>query len=733
MTKPMREFPAMAITGIAASCALGADRFSAVQAITDDQVGFSKGDALEQLPEQVISIAQAREAAPVVGCAPDRAEQLLGRAIRDAMSDAGYDHDDDSPNRAVVLGTTLGGARHIGEALRKDDLGPYGRVNNGAVAFHTLESCGLPRGAITLSGACASGLTTVINAALLIASGQTDVAVAAGYDPISEFSLGGFRSLRLVAPDRSMPFESDRSGMKIGEGYGALVLEHPERALKRGARIHAWLVGWGERSDAYHLTHPQPEGEGAAHALQATLARAGTDNTPHLMMAHATATPANDEAEYAAYSQVFQEQLAEIPVCALKSRIGHALGGAGAVELVLGLTALEQGFLPTTGPGETDGTLFPNINVQRGEVSPTQAERISVLSLGFGGADACVLVDRNRPEEAQDTPQFVATEDKAVITGISALLPGIGRRSGLQAGENLHTIPGPIDLEVMDGLDDPRAVRRLAILARLARAGARLAAEDANLDDAMITECHAIMATFHGPIPYTLGHYNALLEDGVEMGNPLFFAESVPNIASAQTSLALGIRGSTNTIFGTRTSGLEAMHLARLRIESGMADRVIVVAVEEYDELTKRVLDHHGLLQRADGTSEEVGGGAIGFVLERASIAAERGATPMAQVTESALDWPHEGGAHAHIINGRKLVSKYSNGRAHRVTSSHSMIGRIERLIARPSDSESRDIPELHSVAPFFPVLEAVSKREPTLLVGCDYHGATAVIALDPC
>ena len=731
MSGPTREFPAVAITGIAASCALGANRFDAIRAIANDEIGFSEGDALEQFPVQAISVGQAREADPPVGCTPDRAEQLLGRAIRDAMEDAQCP-EDECPARSVVLGTTLGGARHIGEALRNDDLTSYGRVNNGAVAFHSLKASSLPLGAISLSGACASGLTTVINAALLIAAGETDLAVAAGYDPISEFSLGGFRSLRLVAPERSMPFERDRTGMKIGEGYGAIVLEDPERALARGARIHAWLVGWGERSDAFHLTHPDPGGVGAAHALKATLSRAGHAKTPQLMLAHATATPANDEAEYAAYHDVFDAQLPEIPVCALKSRIGHALGGAGAVELVLGLTAMEQGLLPTTGPGETDRSLFPNINVSRGATGPSDVERFSVLSLGFGGADACVLVDKNRPEEDQTyTPSSSPTEE-VVITGISALLPGMGRLSGPDAGKDLCLTPGNVDLEALEGLDDARAVRRLSILARLTRAAARLAANDAQLDEHMIMECNAIMASFHGTIPYTIGHYNAVIDDGVEMGNPLFFAESVPNIASAQTSLALGIQGSTNTIFGTRTSGLEALHLARLRIESGIADRVIVVAVEEYDDLAQNVMDHYGLLRRDDGTKEKVAGGAIGFVLERASEASKRGAAAAAVLSASALTWPYESGIAAHVASGRKLVSQHGAGRVSRPTPSLGQIGRIERLIARSTRRQSEERPELHSVAPFIPLLESIATQEPTLLVGCDFHGATAVVGVDP-
>ena len=257
----------IAITGAAAICALGTDRRSALEALLGDRVGFVPGDGLEARPEQNPGVGQAIDLDPSVGCVADRAEQYLARVIQDALEDAGRPSVD--PGRiGIVLGSTLGGIRHMGHGFRNEVHAPLQRVNCGAVMFHALRDTGLPRGAFSLSAACASGLTAVLNGSLLLSSGDFDLVIAGGYDPISEFSLGGFMSLRLVAPANTMPFEAERMGMKVSEGYGVVVLERADSVSERNAKPLAWIAGSGERSDAFHLTQPKPDGSGAAAALR---------------------------------------------------------------------------------------------------------------------------------------------------------------------------------------------------------------------------------------------------------------------------------------------------------------------------------------------------------------------------------------------------------------------------------------------------------------------------------
>ena len=181
---------------------------------------------------------------------------------------------------------------------------------------------------LTTSAACASGLSAIAQGITLLESGDADLVVAGGYDAISEFPYGGFNSLRLVAEGAIAPFTRDRTGMKIGEGYALVVLERSEDASARGATVVARIVGYGETSDAHHLTQPDPTGAGAARAVRAALARGGTaPGEIGLLSAHATATPNNDAAEHAAFTAVFGA--ARPPIVAFKSHLGHTLGGAG--------------------------------------------------------------------------------------------------------------------------------------------------------------------------------------------------------------------------------------------------------------------------------------------------------------------------------------------------------------------------------------------------------------------
>ena len=721
-----RVSPSIAITGASAICAVGTDRHAAVRRILSGETGFSEGDGLENHPEDNPRVAQALDLDEKIGCRPDRAERYLQQAIKDAIEDGGWTGR--LPERtAVVLGTTLGGIRHFGDGLRRKDIKAYARLNNSSVSRYSLEGTGLPLGAISLSAACASGLTAIINGALLLESGEADLVIAGGYDPISEFSLGGFMSLRLVAPDRTMPFEADRVGMKVGEGYGVVILERVDDAERRGAGILGLLDGSGECSDAYHLTQPQPEGKGAARAMASALT-AGTEAPPGWILAHATATPANDGAEYAAYERALGTDLEKTPITALKSRLGHTLGAAGALELVLGLTALDDAKLLTTADGTTDTENFPRLNLLRGEAPNASVDRLAILSLGFGGADACLTVNR----AGTPAPTRRVMEEDVVLTGIGALLPGIGARSGPASGQGLHDLAGSVENSALEGLDDPRATRRLAQISCLARAVGRLAVDDAELTTEELSSSDALIGSFHGAIGYSLDYYSDLIESGIEHGNPLMFAESVPNIGSAQASLALGIGGATLTVIGSRTAALEALHLARLRIQNGLAERALVIGVEESHSIIREVMELQGLLLRPDGSAQTVGSGAIAFVLEGASAARARDAKVVARLADTGLAWPSSNSLSDRIRAGRALLRR-SGGHPPRTTESPGPIGKIELAIASPGSKDEGNRSELGAIGPLASMLEAIEEGVPAAVVAADFQGTSGLIVIEPC
>src|SRR5262249_39793738 len=152
--------------------------------------------------------------------------------------------------------------------------------------------------------------------------------IVGGYDVMSEYAYAGFSSLRLIAPGPVRPFSAGREGMNISEGYAALILERDSDAARRGGRPLAVVRAVAGSSDCHHLTHPHPQGQGAACAVRSALDAAYLRaDEIGLVSAHATGTPGNDEAEYASLDAVFGDRLDRVPVVAFKSHLGHTLGG----------------------------------------------------------------------------------------------------------------------------------------------------------------------------------------------------------------------------------------------------------------------------------------------------------------------------------------------------------------------------------------------------------------------
>jgi 3-oxoacyl-[acyl-carrier-protein] synthase II len=257
----------------------------------------------------------------------------------------------------------------------------------------------------TISTACAAGSQAIGEAAEIIRRGEASIMLAGGTEaPISQFSLGGFCAMRAlstreVEPEKaSCPFDARRDGFVPGEGAAVLVLERLSNARMRGARIYAELVGYGTTCDAYHVTAPDPQGEGAARAMYRALRTAGlTPPQVDYINAHATSTVVGDLAETLAIKRVFDEYAYSVPISATKSMIGHLTSAAGAVEAVAALLALHHGVLPPTINQEDPD---PECDLDYVPNSAREAPDIQVVmsnSFGFGGVNS-VLIFRHVEE-----------------------------------------------------------------------------------------------------------------------------------------------------------------------------------------------------------------------------------------------------------------------------------------------------------------------------------------------
>jgi 3-oxoacyl-[acyl-carrier-protein] synthase II len=333
-------------------------------------------------------------------------------AAKQAMADSGYKAD--TPDRqarlGVLVGSGIGGLPGIEETtLTLKEKGPRrvspffipGSLINlagGIIGIH--HGCKGPNHAVVT--ACATGSHAIGDAGRLIAFDDADVMIAGGAESsICRVGIAGFIACKALSthfndtPERaSRPYDRDRDGFVMGEGAGIVVLEELEHAKARGARIYAELVGYGLSGDAYHVTAPAPDGDGAYRCMQAALKRAGLSaHDIDYVNAHGTSTPLGDEIELKAIERLMGNRANELTMSSTKSSIGHLLGAAGAVEAIFSILALRDNVAPPTinldHPSvETPIDLVPH--------RPRKKEINTVLSnsFGFGGTNASVIFRR---------------------------------------------------------------------------------------------------------------------------------------------------------------------------------------------------------------------------------------------------------------------------------------------------------------------------------------------------
>ena len=288
-------------------------------------------------------------------------------AARQALDDAGWKPKtpEEQNTTGVLIGSGIGGIEGIADtAITLHERGPRrvspffipGRIINLASGHVSIEH-GLKGPNSAVVTACSTGAHAIGDAGRLVALGDADVMVAGGAEsPVNRMALAGFNALRALStgfndePTRaSRPYDKDRDGFVMGEGAGVVVLEALEHATARGAKIYAELTGYGMSGDAYHITAPAPDGDGAFRCMAMAMKRAGTaPGDIDYINAHGTSTPMGDEIELGAVQRLVGNAAGRISMSSTKSCIGHLLGAAGAVEAIFSILAIRDGVAPPT-------------------------------------------------------------------------------------------------------------------------------------------------------------------------------------------------------------------------------------------------------------------------------------------------------------------------------------------------------------------------------------------------
>lgn len=249
--------------------------------------------------------------------------------------------------------------------------------------------------------ACASSTHALANAFDFIRLGRGDVMITGGSEAsVTKAGVGGFSSMKALSERNddpstaSRPFDAGRDGFVLGEGAGAIILEELEHAKSRGANILAEVVGMGMTADAYHITAPHPEGLGARNVMKMALADAGLNPEDiDYVNVHGTSTPLGDIAEVRAISQVFGDHAYDLNISSTKSMTGHLLGAAGAIEVIAGVVAINEAFVPPTiNHFEDDPELDSRLNFTFNEAQERKVRTVLSNTFGFGGHNASVIL-----------------------------------------------------------------------------------------------------------------------------------------------------------------------------------------------------------------------------------------------------------------------------------------------------------------------------------------------------
>ena len=343
----------------------------------------------------------------------DRYSQFAIVAARELMKDANLQVDKINPERfGVAVSSGIGGFATIEEQKKiliekgPDRVSPMiipMAILNMAAGNISIE-VGAKGESFSMTTACASGTHTIGECYRIIKHGYQELMIAGGTEAsITPLGISGFTNIKALSTIQdktraSIPFDKERNGFVMGEGAGVILLEELEHAIQRGAKIYAEIVGYGVTSDSYHITSPAPEGEGGARAMKNAIEEAGiTPEKIDYINAHGTSTHLNDICETMAVKKAFGNAAKNVMMSSTKGNTGHLLGAAGAIEAIVCIKALEDGFVPATigyrvPDEECDLDIVPNYGRKQ------NIKYVMSNSLGFGGHNSSIIMKKYKME-----------------------------------------------------------------------------------------------------------------------------------------------------------------------------------------------------------------------------------------------------------------------------------------------------------------------------------------------
>jgi 3-oxoacyl-[acyl-carrier-protein] synthase II len=709
--------PRVAVTGVGVICGVANSAETFAKALLEGRRGFSR------ISDPRVSHLRATHAAIVedIFLSPeddaltrnmDRWVRLSLFAARQAMASADLPKTL-GPTAGIVLGTCSGGMltveRQCDMRLKtgaKVDGLSYFSSRYYSAAKILARATGASGPSCTVVTACAAGSSAIAHAADLIRGGMCDVCLAGGADSFALSTLIGFDALKATCEGLCSPF-SDIIGLNLGEGAGVLVLESMDRAKSRGATVWGEVLGYGLSNDAFHATAPDPSGKGQTRAVERALVDAAVSAEQiEYVNAHGTGTRANDSVESRVIAKVLGERSKVVPVSSTKSMIGHCLGGAGALEAAACLIAAREGVLPPTA-GFTVPREGCSLDYVKDAGRPFTGSIVLSNSFGFGGNNACLVMDTKPRFNAQDAknvaggfmpPLSASAKDapgfafRPVITGsgmVHALgidhhrldstdVSGIGPilRFTVSNTDAVAGLVPEIDIKKIDRRLD---LRNMDLCSQYTAIAARLSLEDAAIQvkPSVTEDIGLVLGLAVGPSRGESAHVRSAVENDFQLDTVDSFPYVVQNEVSGHAARALLLKGH-NTVFSTgRGAGLCSLVAAAVAVQMGHSKCLIAAAA---DELTERSFgDAAEARIFGEARRTVLGEGAAAFMIESKQSACDRGAPIRGEV----LGW----GATTDVSD-LLCTTKDSAARAVEAALNHAGISPIEVRFAAISNAD---------------------------------------------
>ena len=554
----------------------------------------------------------------------DRSARLCIKAATEAIADAGLQGNAAS-EAGVIVGSCIGGAVSIDEYLTaqkegKEDDSKISNMAASSIANNAASYLGLNGVTANIVNACAAGTMSIAYACDLIRSGNGNVFLAGGTDPFSSLAFAGFHALHALSVESCSPLNHS-NGITLGEGSGILVVEEYEHAVARGAKIYCEVAGYGVNCDAYHITAPDPSGQGQMDVIRRALASAEVAPADIAYVnAHGTGTAKNDEAEFLSLHTIFDGT--NVSVSSTKSMTGHCLGAAGAVEAVFTVKAVSDDVLPPTiGYSEEDKQVLAE---KAGELdfvaNDSRKKEIPMAmsnSFAFGGTNASIIFAKEAKEQEE------ASRQKIYITGFGQVLSRDADESSKVANVTLEmkdfTDRG-VKLGVFRKLDKFSQLQLVSGIDALNSAGITVSEENER-------RIGTIIGTSAGPVTEVSNFQKNICEKGATAGSAFTFPNTVYNAAGGHFSIFTKTKGYCATVANGTQAGLQSVAYACDVLEKGNEDIMLAAGTDEGSDMVTYFYEHSGI--NGDRT---LGEGSSTIVLETAASAEKRQAHKFAEV-----------------------------------------------------------------------------------------------------